>query len=281
MKILITGAAGKTGRAIIQKVSRFDWSIRAWVRSAGTEIEGVSDYFVGEMQDPAAWESAYKGVDAVYHICPNMHPAEIEIGKLSIAAAKQAGVQQFVYHSVLHPQTEEMPHHWHKMRVEEMLLASGLPFTILQPTAYMQNLLPQLTQLSDSDTLSLPYPADTRLSLVDLEDVASAVAQVLQQPTRWRYATLELVGTKPLSQTAIAEACSAWLGREVQFREIELSDWETANQTLNPYAKESLLKMFRYYARYGLAGSPAVLSSVLGKSPRSFEAWLQPLSTTD
>ena len=281
MKILITGAAGKTGRAIIQKVSRFDWSIRAWVRSDGTKIGGVSDYFVGDMQDPIAWENAYQGVDAVYHICPNMHPAEIEIGKLSIAAAKQAGVQQFVYHSVLHPQTEEMPHHWHKMRVEEMLLASGLPFTILQPTAYMQNLLPQLTQLSDSDTLSLPYPADTRLSLVDLEDVASAVAQVLQQPTRWRYATLELVGTEPLSQIAIAEACSAWLGREVQFREIELSDWETANQKLNPYAKESLLKMFRYYARYGLAGSPAVLSSVLGKSPLSFEAWLQQLSTTD
>jgi hypothetical protein len=35
---------------------------------------------------------------------------------------------RLVYHSVLHPQTEQMPHHWHKLRVEEMLLESRLPW---------------------------------------------------------------------------------------------------------------------------------------------------------
>lgn len=247
------------------------------MRSAGREIEGVSDFFVGDMQDPNAWKNAVNGVDTIYHICPNMHPAEVEIGKLSIAAAKQEGIQHFLYHSVLHPQTEEMPHHWDKLRVEEVLLASGLPFTILQPTAYMQNLLPQINQMNTGGVLRLPYPAHTSLSLVDLDDVASAVVRVLQQPDRWRYATLQLVGTEPLSQTAIAQKCATWLGHPVEFNEIPLSEWEVDNRQLNEYARETLLKMFRYYARYGLAGSPAVLTSVLGRNPHTFDAWLQGL----
>ena len=59
----------------------------------------------------------------------------------AIRAAQSAGVERFVYHSVLHPQVEIMAHHWQKMRVEEQLFESGLSFTILQPAAYMQNVL--------------------------------------------------------------------------------------------------------------------------------------------
>ena len=64
---------------------------------------------------------------SVYHVCPNVSPDEIAIGRVSIAAARSAGVEHFVYHSVLHPQTEAMPHHWLKLRVEEALITSGLP----------------------------------------------------------------------------------------------------------------------------------------------------------
>ncbi len=55
-------------------------------------------------------------------------------------SSQETALSHFVYHSVLHPQTEEMPHHWQKLRVEESLFRTHLPFTILQPCAYMQNL---------------------------------------------------------------------------------------------------------------------------------------------
>ena len=61
-------------------------------------------------------------------------------------AARRAGIRHLVYHSVLHPQVEAMPHHWQKMRVEEQLFAAGLPYTILQPAAYMQNVLAHRVQ---------------------------------------------------------------------------------------------------------------------------------------
>ena len=80
-------------------------------------------------------------VTAVYHICPNMHPDEVRSASWSSGQQKSLGSEHFVYHSVLHPQIKEMPHHWKKMQVEGLLFKSGLNFTILQPAAYMQNLL--------------------------------------------------------------------------------------------------------------------------------------------
>ena len=93
------------------------------------------------MRDDDAIRFAMQGVRAVYHICPNMSPDEIAIGKLVIGEARKVQVEHFVYHSVLHPQTEKINHHWQKLQVEEMIFKSGLPFTILQPAPYMQNLL--------------------------------------------------------------------------------------------------------------------------------------------
>jgi uncharacterized protein YbjT (DUF2867 family) len=120
-----------------------------------------------------------------------------------------------VYHSVLHPQIEAMPHHWNKMRVEEMLLGSPLDVTILQPAAYMQNILAEWDRMLRSGVYRVPYPVETRLSLVDLDDLAEAAATVLINAGH-SGATYELVGTPPISQIEIAETFGKALGRPVR-----------------------------------------------------------------
>ena len=141
--ILIIGAAGKTGRAIIQALTKSGETVRALVHRSDQvsfiEALGVDDVLAGDLLDQSVMERAVRGVRAIYHIAPNVSPDEVSIGKTIIAAAQSADVERFVFHSVLHPQIEAMPHHWQKLRVEELLFESGLPFTILQPTAYMQN----------------------------------------------------------------------------------------------------------------------------------------------
>ena len=76
---------------------------------------------------------------------------------MAMEAARTAGVKRFVYHSVLHPQTEEMPHHWQKLRVEEEIFRGGLPFTILQPCAYMQNVVAYLDDIVMKGRYVVPY----------------------------------------------------------------------------------------------------------------------------
>src|SRR5262245_3610886 len=117
--ILITGAGGKTGRALVKVLSKVE-SVCAFVHREDhvsvLKSLGAERVVVGDMHGEAAIRSAMKGVRNVYHICPNMNPDEVELGRLVIGAARGADVENFVYHSVLHPQTEKMNHHWQKLR---------------------------------------------------------------------------------------------------------------------------------------------------------------------
>lgn len=216
--ILITGAGGKTGRALIKALSKAE-SVYAFVHREGhvavAKALGAEKAIVGDMHDETEIHSAMQGVRAVYYICPNMDPDEAVIGNLVTGQAREAGVEHFVYHSVLHPQAEKMNHHWQKMRVEEMIFESGLPFTILQPAPYMQNLLAGWKSIVEDGVLRVPYSVNSKFSFVDLEDIAEAAKIVLTEPNHIN-ATYELVGTMPLSHVEVAEIFSRVLNRDVR-----------------------------------------------------------------
>jgi NAD(P)H dehydrogenase (quinone) len=276
--ILITGAGGKTGKALINALIARAATVRALVRSpahdASLKAMGVRDVVIGDMEDPHALSQAMQSAEAVYHICPNVSPREIAFGKAMIGAALCAGVQRFVYHSVLHPQIEAMPHHWNKMRVEEMLFSSKLDATILQPTAYMQNSLAQWDRMVSDGIYSVPYPVETRLSLVDLDDVAQAAAAVLTGDGHID-ATYELVGTPPMSQTEIAANFARALQRDISAEAEPIEAWRqrARSAAMDDTQRETLTKMFEAYARDGLRGNPNVLGWLLGRPPTSLAAF--------
>src|ERR1700722_13680043 len=227
--ILITGDGGKTGKAVLKALVTRGVSARAFVRSLAHEAAlramGARDLVVGAMDDPHALARAAHGIEAIYHICPNVSPHEMSFAKALVDAATSSGVSRLVYHSVLHPQIEAMPHHWNKLRVEEMLLSSGLDITILQPTAYMQNSLAEWDRMARDGIYHVPYPVETQLSLVDLDDVAEAAATMLTN-TGHSAATYELVGTPPLSQIEIAKTFGAALKKPVRAETETIEDWD-------------------------------------------------------
>ena len=278
--ILVTGAAGKTGRALIRALDARGEDTRALVhrleQARPVKELGAREVLVGEMRDPATMEQATRNVRAVYHICPNVSPDELAIGEVAIAAARSAGVEHFCYHSVLHPQTKGMPHHWLKSAVEEQLFRSGLNTTILQPAAYMQNVLAHWDKIVEQGILPIPYPATAQLSLVDLEDVAAAAATVLTEPGHTG-ATYELVGTKALSQNEVAAILSQRLDRPVRVEQIPLETWQDQARAagLGEYQVDTLVKMFQYYAKYGFWGNPKVLGWLLGRPPTPFADFVE------
>jgi uncharacterized protein YbjT (DUF2867 family) len=276
LMILITGAGGKTGRTLIKAISKVE-SICAFVHreehvSVVKEL-GADKVFVGDMHDESAIRSVLQGARRVYHICPNMNPDEVGIGKLVIEEARKAGVEHFVYHSVLHPQAETMNHHWQKLRVEEMIFESGLPFTILQPAPYMQNLLASWRSIVEDGVLHVPYSVDSKFSLVDLEDVAEAASIVLTQPNHIN-AIYELVGTLPMSHVDVAEIFKHALNRDVRAEKEELSNWRLRAPGMSEYAVENLVRMFEYYDQWGLVGNPNVLRWLLGREPITLEMFI-------
>ncbi len=265
--VAITGAAGKTGRALTAELLGRGVALRLLVRretQAALLRErfdvGQATVVVGDVRDLATLAALLDGATALYHICPNMAPDEVEIGQLVVAAARAHSEEvgsplHLVFHSVLHPQTPEMPHHWQKNLVEGLLWRSGLPATVLQPAAYMQNVLPGLARARDEGLHSVPYAAGSRVGMVDLAEVAEAAWRVLCEPGH-AHATYELANGEALTQDEVAAALARALGRPVSAHYLPRAQWRAAAEEagLPHYAIETLLRMFAYYEEFGFRG---------------------------
>ncbi len=282
--ILVTGAAGKTGKAVVKALAAKGANVRALLRNpkhAGALMAlGAAEVSIGSFEDARALARAAAGTRAIYHICPNVSRDEVAYARAVAAAAQAQNVERFVYHSVLHPQIEAMPHHWEKMRVEEMLFAVGFELTILQPTAYMQNILGAWRGVVADGVFRVPYPVETRLCLVDLNDVAETAALVLTADGH-SGATYELVGTKPLSQTEVAAAIGAALGRDVRAEAETVEEWATRARAagMGEHERDTLAAMFRYYANHGLIGNRNTMRWLLGRAPNDLAGFLERAAT--
>ena len=281
--ISVTGSSGKTGRAVVRALVASDAAARALIHREDLvermQALGAAEVVVGDLTDEVSLERALAGSSVVYHICPNVSQNEEEIGQRVIDVCKRLDVERLVYHSVLHPQIEAMPHHWAKLRVEERLIESGLSFTILQPAAYMQNLRAQWKSVTGRGVLEVPYAASTCLSMVDLADVADVAARILTENGH-DGATYELCGPEVMDQHEIAAVLSSRLGRAMRVEVVDRKEWalRTRESGLGSYAIESLLAMFDYYERYGFSGNPRVLEGLLGRPTAGLgevvERWL-------
>jgi uncharacterized protein YbjT (DUF2867 family) len=274
--IAVTGALGKTGRAIIRKLASQGLPVRGLVQShqqASDVIEaGAAEAMQIDLLEPSSLVPAFAGVRALYHICPNVHPGEVEIGKNAISTAQQAGVERFVLHSVLHPLTQAMPHHWNKLLVEEQLINSGLGFTILQPASYMQNVLGEMWRVRLRSQYHIPYSVEARFSPVDLLDVAEAAAIVLTMPDH-DGAIYELAGPEIHTPKTMAHEMGAAFGKMVTAVQVDLEEWRKGKDLDEPRT-ELLIKMFEYYEKHGLWGNSRVLADLLGRAPTRLREFL-------
>jgi uncharacterized protein YbjT (DUF2867 family) len=139
----------------------------------------------------------------------------------------------------------------------------------------MQNVLAGWRSIVTDGVYTIPYPPETRLVMVDLEDVAAAAAIVLAD-RRHDAATYELAGSEVLTQTEVAEIIARRLDRPIRVVQISLDDWaaRARNSGLGEYQIDTLQKMFEYYGRFGFWGNPRVLTHLLGRDPTTFEMFV-------
>jgi uncharacterized protein YbjT (DUF2867 family) len=197
--------------------------------------------------------AALAGADAVHVIAPNLHPDEPSYVAAVLAAATEVGVGRVSYHSVASPYVPAMPHHLGKAVSEDLVRRSGLDWTILQPCAYVQNLLPALRAArSAAGDLEVPYAVDTPFGMVDLQDVAAATAVVLTGEGHVG-ATYELGGPALVSVADVAAAAG------LSARRVPAGD------DVHPW----LRAMFDYYDDHGLPAGGVPLGALLGRAPGS------------
>ena len=279
--ILITGANGQTGRAIIKALLSKGKRIRAFVHRTEQIQEmkslGVMEVVAGDMMDQKAINEAFIGVGAVYHICSALNPNEVPIGQMAMKAARLAKVEHFVYHSVLHSVLQDMPHHQKKLMVEELLVNSGMPYTIIQPAVFMQNILESWKLLSEKGIFQQKFftTQETRICMVDLEDLAEAASIILTSPGHTG-ATYELCGPENLSLSDMIAVMEKHFGREIKVEtpQDEMFAAQLKKHGVGDYQVDTLLKMFQHYNEHGFIGNPNVLTWILGRKPKDFSSFI-------
>jgi uncharacterized protein YbjT (DUF2867 family) len=282
-KTLVTGANGRTGRAVIQALAAVGAPVRAFVRREGQGPDllalGASEIAVGDLSDAASLKAAAQDCDTLIHIGPPMHPEEVAQTGHALKAARAAGAGHFVYYSVMHPLRREVRHHRLKLDAEEEVIESGLPYTILQPCRYMQHLEPIWSQVTEQGVHPMPFGVDKRFSLVDVLDLAAATAKVVVEGPAHHWATYELAGPEALSMRDVADELSLALGRPVEARQISLDDLAVAGRAkgLDEDRIQQMQVMNRHYDAHGFLGNANVLTWLLGRPPTPFKAYVERL----
>ena len=275
--ILVTSAGGKTGRAMIEGFSKSGKTVRGILRRADGDAElsalGAAEIVHGDLTDADAVAAAAAGCSEIYYICPNMTEDEKTIGDNVIAAARAAGVGRLVFHAVLHPQVQALRHHWARLFVEEAIIESGVPFSILQVGSYYQNMLPGWARMVETGVHAMAYEIDAPMSLVDLGDVAEAALAVLDDPA-CANGIFEICGPV-ITLREKAAILSELLGRPIEARKLpaDAAVEHAAHMGVGAYGQDCMRRMFAHYDRHGLVGSPRILACLLGRAPTDFETF--------
>lgn len=153
----------------------------------------------------------------VFHINPAFLPNEAEKGVGLVEAAKNAGVRKFVFSNVGHPSISKMVNHAGKRPVEEAVYESGMVFTVLQPTMFMQNLDMSWMEVTKQKSYSQPYSKLTRGCYVDYRDVAVAAA-IAMTGDRLDYGTFEVSAHGMFNRVELASLMSEALGGDHRSR---------------------------------------------------------------
>jgi uncharacterized protein YbjT (DUF2867 family) len=251
--ILVTGATGQQGGAVARHLLKQPgFTVRALTRdsakpAARTLAQAGAELFQGDLDDSASLKRSLQGTWGVFSVQNFMetgYDGEIRQGKALADGAKAAGVQHFVYTSVVSADKQTgLPHFESKWQIEQHIARSGLSHTILRPAFFMQNWYNYTREPILHGTLPLPLNQQTRLQQISVEDIGAIAALAFQNPTRWAGRAIELAGEE-LTMQRVVETLSRVVGQQVRYVQVP---WDQFQQN----AGEEMTKMYRWFQDVG------------------------------
>src|SRR5512145_167346 len=205
MKVLVTTPNGKVGRELVRLLTRDGVPHRLGMHRA----PGGGDSVRLDYEDRSTFAPALAGISAVYLASPADSPADPELA--FVDAAKAAGVERIVKLSAMGVENTEAP----LRRVELHIEGSGLVWTHLRPTWFMQNFSTAHAAAIKAGTLAEPA-ATARTAFIDARDIAAVALRALTQDGHAAKA-YTLTGPELLTRAAVAATFSRELGRTVTY----------------------------------------------------------------
>ncbi|MBE1578874.1 SDR family oxidoreductase [Amycolatopsis roodepoortensis] len=263
--ILVTGATGTLGSALIPALLTRGVAVRAMTRDPGRIIPGA-ETVVADLRDPDAVGAALKGVDAVFLNSPSASDAaSLQIGFADLA--RDAGVNRLVLLSQYAARGDSPVRflRWHA-EVEAHVRSLGIEYTVLRPNLYLQALL-AFSGTIEQGFLAAPI-GDAAVSAIDTRDIADAAAAVLTG-TGHAGRTYTLTGPRAVTHAQIAQALSEAMGRTVTFHDTSADQFAAALAgLLPPWQIDGLIEDYAHYARGEAAEVHMAVAELTGKPAR-------------
>jgi uncharacterized protein YbjT (DUF2867 family) len=278
--ILVTGATGSIGTHLVRLLLERGVPFRALVRDESKGRALGCDVVVGDFDDPGSLGAAMRGVDRLFLNAGGAQPVDgeqpmIRQQRAAVDAARAAGVSRVVKISVWGAhQGGRLAEgaHW---EIEEHLKASGLSWSILRPSGFMQNFITGAGAFTADGKLVGAY-GDAGVSYIDCHDIAACAAALLTGSAGRHGETYVLTGPRPLSHAEIARELSDALGRTVG--NVELSPDELAAtlraQGLPARFADDVAELSRHVRNGSLEATTTAVRELTGREPRTFARFL-------
>jgi uncharacterized protein YbjT (DUF2867 family) len=274
--ILVTGATGQQGGAVLRHLRTRGFAVRALTRdmhspAARTLAARGIGVIQGNFDDRASLERALDGAYGAYAVQTPWQSGgvegEVRQGIAFADAAKAAGIQHLVYSSVGSADRQTgIPHFESKYQIEEHIRAIGLPHTILRPVFLMENFLSNRDTIVVSGTLAEPLMPATPLQMVAVDDIGAFAALAFAEPEQWIGRAIELAGDE-LTMPQAAERFGRVIGRPVQYVQVPMAEFRRTSG-------EEQATMFTWFNQVGYGADLPTLRAIY-PALTSLEQWLR------
>lgn len=275
MKYLITGATGDVGGKVTELLLQRGERPAVYVRDAAKARARFGDSIevrTGDLGDAQSLSTALEGVDSLFLV--NSGPRIPVWDEIAAKAAAHAGVQHLVKLSSMDVEHGLAIGAWHELG-EEAIQNSGVPFTFVQPTGFMSNLLAWAYSIKAEGVVRSSTGAGRR-AFIHSDDIAAVCAEVLLS-RRYLGESLPITGPQALSFAEVTAKIGDTIGKPLRYETI--SDEEArkryAAATGDPFEiVEAHVALWRAIREGRLAVITEGVEHITGRKPRTLDQWL-------
>ena len=276
--VLVTGATGRQGGAVIRHMLPKGWKLRAITRDPGSHAaraltqKGV-EVVQGDLGDPSSVARAAAGVYGIYSVQDFWAVGakrEVQQGKNVADAAKKAGLKHLVYSSVGGAERNTGIPHWEsKWEIEKHIRSLGLPATVFRPVTFMEGYYIDQVEIGLlKGKLVDAVQGDKPYQTIATDDIGGFVALAFERPAEFIGKELEIAGSE-LTNSEAARVFSRVLGKPVKFQKFPLL-------LVRLVLGKEFYQMFRWFNE---AGYKANISGLRRAYPevrlQTLEEWLR------
>ncbi|CAA9512953.1 MAG: hypothetical protein AVDCRST_MAG39-2140 [uncultured Sphingomonadaceae bacterium] len=273
---LVTGATGTVGGQVVRALLAHGAPLRVAMRRPERGPSGVEAVRF-DFAEPATYQAALAGARSLFLLFPPSLPRAADRFAELMDAARAAGVERVVFHSVRGAGRLPLPHR----KIERVVQAGGVPWTLLRPNDFMQNFatVPVFRDgIARRGVMSTPAGVG-RTSYIDVRDIGDAAVKVLTEDGH-DGCTYTLTGPEALDLAQVAARLGRVLEKPVRYEPASVPGFVREVRALgNPLPLALIMTSIALIARFGLAAEvDPTLPQLLGKPARGFDAFARDYS---